>query len=109
MIRKLWLLFAQACTLCVAALFVVITLRPDLVPRLAAKDTNVVLVREASAPAADAASMPDPALAPRPAASYADAAKKAMTPKLASGIVTSPDAPGNGPTALAPAARVAVH
>ncbi len=77
-IRKFWLLFAQACTLCVAALFVVVTLRPDLVPRLAAKGTNVVLVREASAPAANAASMPEPASPPRPAASYADAAKKAM-------------------------------
>jgi serine protease DegQ len=29
-LHKFWLLFAQACTLCVAALFVVATLRPDL-------------------------------------------------------------------------------
>ena len=32
-LRKFWLLFAQACTLCLAALFVVATLRPDLLPR----------------------------------------------------------------------------
>jgi hypothetical protein len=29
-LRKFWLLFAQACTLLLAALFVVVTLRPDL-------------------------------------------------------------------------------
>ncbi|HEY5365024.1 MAG TPA: 2-alkenal reductase, partial [Casimicrobiaceae bacterium] len=33
--RKFWLLFAQACTIVIAALFVVSTLRPDLVPRIA--------------------------------------------------------------------------
>ena len=70
-IRKFWLLFAQACTLCVAALFVVVTLRPDLLPRLAGKDTNVVLLQETSTHA------PWPAPGPGPA-SYADAAKKAM-------------------------------
>ena len=37
MLRKFWLLFAQACTLCLAALFVVATLRPDLLPRLAGR------------------------------------------------------------------------
>ena len=31
MLRRVWLFFAQACTLCLAALFVVTTLRPDLV------------------------------------------------------------------------------
>ena len=36
MLRRIWLFFAQACTLCVAALFVVSTLRPDLLPRPAA-------------------------------------------------------------------------
>ena len=42
MLRKFWLLFAQACTLCLAVLFVVATLRPDLLPRLAGKAANVV-------------------------------------------------------------------
>ena len=74
-IKKFWLLFAQACTLCVAALFVVVTLRPDLLPRLAGKGANVVLLQEASAPAAGST----PAASPRSTApSYADAAKKAM-------------------------------
>ena len=45
MLRRFWLLFAQIATVCVAALFVVATLRPDLLARLAGKN-NVVLVQE---------------------------------------------------------------
>ena len=67
MLRKFWLLFAQACTLCLAALFVVATLRPDLLPRLAGKDNSVVLLREETTPAGVSG-----------AGSYSDAAKKAM-------------------------------
>ncbi len=67
MLRKFWLLFAQACTLCLAVLFVVATLRPDLLPRLAGKNSDVVLLREAAAPAAAVG-----------AGTYADAARKAM-------------------------------
>ena len=67
MLKKFWLLFAQACTLCLAALFVVATLRPDLLPRLSGKPGNVVLLQQSRAEA----------VAPA-AASYADAAKKAM-------------------------------
>ena len=37
LLRKFWLLFAQASTLCLAALFVVATLRPDLLPRLSGR------------------------------------------------------------------------
>jgi serine protease DegQ len=66
-LRKFWLLFAQACTLCLAALFVVTTLRPDLLPRLAGKDNSVVLLREETTPAGVSG-----------AGSYSDAAKKAM-------------------------------
>ena len=50
MLRKFWLLFAQACTLCLAVLFVVATLRPDLLPRLAGKAASVVTVQESTAP-----------------------------------------------------------
>ena len=67
-LRKFWLLFAQACTLCLAALFVVATLRPDLLPRIAGKNGGVVVLREADAPSAGATA----------ALTYADAAKKAM-------------------------------
>ena len=67
-LRKFWLLFAQACTLCLAALFVVATLRPDLLPRIAGKNGGVVVLREAEAPSAGATA----------ALTYADAAKKAM-------------------------------
>ena len=67
MLRKFWLLFAQACTLCLAALFVVATLRPDVLPRLPGKGNQVVLLREGATPIAAPAS-----------SSYADAARKAM-------------------------------
>ena len=72
MLRKLWLIFAQACTVAVAVLFVVATLRPDLVPRLAPKSGSVVLVQETPAPAAAAGP------AARRADTYADAAGRAM-------------------------------
>ncbi len=67
MLHRFWLLFAQACTLCLAALFVVATLRPDLLPRLGGRHENVIVTQEAATAAS----------APR-VASYADAAKKAM-------------------------------
>jgi serine protease DegQ len=66
-LRKLWLLFAQACTLCLAALFVVATLRPDLLSRGATREQGVVLRQETATPV----------LIPA-VASHADAAKKAM-------------------------------
>jgi serine protease DegQ len=65
-LKKFWLLFAQACTLCLGALFVVATLRPDLLPRFTGKPSNVVLLQEAATPVTT----------PR-VASYADAARKA--------------------------------
>ncbi len=67
MFRKFWLLFAQACTLCVAALFVVATLRPDLLPRLTGRVANVIVTQETATPVTAAR-----------VATYADAAKKAM-------------------------------
>ncbi len=72
MLRKFWLLFAQACTLVLAALFVVATLRPDLLPRFTGTG-NVVTVQQSAAPAPSAV-----AGASAGAASYADAAKLAM-------------------------------
>ena len=67
MLRKLWLIFAQACTLCLAVLFVVATLRPDLMPRVAGRGGNVVLLQETATP-----------VAAERVATYADAARKAM-------------------------------
>lgn len=66
MLRRFWLLFAQVATVCVAALFVVATLRPDLLARAAGKN-NVVLVQE-TAPTV---------VGPR-IDSLADAARRAM-------------------------------
>ncbi len=67
MLRKFWLLFAQACTLCLAALFVIVTLRPDLLPRTAARGENVVLLQETRT-----------AVTAQKVASFSDAAKRAM-------------------------------
>jgi serine protease DegQ len=65
--RKLWLIFAQTATVCLAVLFVVSTLRPDLLS-LSAR-SNVVTVKEKEA-------LPEgPA---RVTASFSDAARKAM-------------------------------
>ncbi len=76
MLRRFWLVFAQACTLCLAVLFVVTTLRPDLVPRLSEKSGQVVLLQETSTPVST------PTIA-----SFSDAAKKAMPAVV--GIYTS--------------------
>ena len=72
MLRKFWLLFAQACTLCLAALFVVATLRPDLLARIAGKSGNVVFLQQAAAPAV---ALPVNAAH---VATFAEGAKKAM-------------------------------
>src|SRR4030095_5942736 len=64
--RKFWLLFAQACTLCLAVLFVVATLRPDLLAQATHRD-GVVLLQETSPP-----------VTTPPVTSHADAARKAM-------------------------------
>ncbi len=66
MLRRFWLLFAQVATICLAVLFVVTTLRPDLLVRYTGR-SNVVLMQET--PVAVAAVRID---------SLADAAKRAM-------------------------------
>jgi serine protease DegQ len=88
-LRKFWLLFAQACTLVLAALFVVATLRPDLLPRFAGTG-NVVMLQQATVPSA-----PAPSGAPPGAASYADAAKLAMPAVV--NIYTSKEMRGRSP------------
>jgi serine protease DegQ len=72
LLRKFWLLFAQACTLCIAVLFVVATLRPDLLPRLSGKAANVVTVQESTA------QPPVSTGGASHAVTYADAARRAM-------------------------------
>lgn len=66
MLRHFWLLFAQVATVCVAALFVVATLRPDLLARYTGKN-NIIVVQE----------NPTAVAGPK-IESLADAAKKAM-------------------------------
>ncbi len=92
MLRKFWLLFAQACTLCLAALFVVATLRPDLLPRVTAHQGSVIVTQETATP-----------LAGVKVASYADAAKKAMPAVV--NIYTSKDVRSRNPLADDPVFR----
>ena len=92
MLHRIWLFFAQACTLCVAALFVVSTLRPDLLPRVTGRAGNVILTQETTTPVVAAK-----------VASYADAAKKAMPAVV--NIVTSKDVRSRNPLADDPLFR----
>ncbi len=93
MLRRLWLIFAQAATLCLAALFVVTTLRPDLIPHAAdEKGGPVVLLQETSTPVST----------PK-VASFADAAKKAM-PSVVN-ILTSKEMRQRNPLADDPLLR----
>ena len=46
-LHHFWLLFAQIATVCLGILFVVATLRPDLLTRIAGRN-NVVLVQESA-------------------------------------------------------------
>ena len=65
MIRKLWLVFCQTATACVAALFVITTLRPDLLSW--SNRGSVVTIREAP-PEGEATKI----------SSFSDAARRAM-------------------------------
>jgi serine protease DegQ len=64
--RRFWLVFAQTATICLAVLFVVSTLRPDLVA-WNIRGGDVVTVKE-----------PAPEAGAQPVASYSDAVRKAM-------------------------------
>jgi serine protease DegQ len=64
---RLWLIFAQTTTICLGILFVVATLRPDILTWKAPRNVDVVTVKE------------PPTVAPeRRATSFSDAARKAM-------------------------------
>ncbi|GAB4465236.1 MAG: Do family serine endopeptidase [Burkholderiaceae bacterium] len=73
MLRRLWLLFAQATTVGLALLFVVATLKPEWLRRgpavVSTPVSNEVSIRQAA---------PPEGAPPAPAASYADAAQRAM-------------------------------
>mgnify|MGYP001182374063 CR=1 FL=1 len=85
MLHRLWLIFAQTATVCVAALFVVSTLRPEWLPARTAAPQVAALV-----PVQSAAS-PGPAAAGP--SSYHDAVGRA-TPSVVN-IFTSKEAPRN--------------
>ena len=66
MLKRLWLLFAQAVTVLLALVFITATLRPEWLPR-----------RLSGAPAAGSPTAGDPGRA-APVVSYADAAQRAI-------------------------------
>ena len=65
--KKLWLIFAQTTTLCLAVLFVLRTFAPHLLEKLNPQKNSAVLVKYA-----------EPSLGVRSAGSYSLAVKKAM-------------------------------
>jgi serine protease DegQ len=91
-LRRIWLFFAQACTLCLAALFVVATLRPDLLAHFNDKGGRVVLLQETSTPVATPM-----------VATFSDAAKKAMPAVV--NIYTSKEMRQRGPLVEDPLLR----
>ncbi len=92
MLRKFWLIFAQACTVCLALLFVVVTLRPDLLPRVNDPVGNVIITQERATEVSGAR-----------VASYADATKKAMPAVV--NLYTSKELPSRNPLADDPMFR----
>jgi serine protease DegQ len=84
MLHRLWLIFAQAATVCLAALFVVSTLRPEWLPVRSAAPQVQAIVPVHTVAASAAASRP---------ASYHDAVGRA-TPSVVN-IFTSKEAPRN--------------
>ncbi|MDH5286585.1 MAG: trypsin-like peptidase domain-containing protein [Betaproteobacteria bacterium] len=83
MLRKFWLLFAQAATIALAALFVVATLRPDLLPRFSGTG-SVVLLQQTAGPA------------PTPSPVSLAAAAQAAMPAVVN-IYTSKEVRGRNP------------
>jgi len=86
MLRKFWLIFAQACTVSMAALFIISTLRPDLLQRAGGRTANVIITQETRTPVTGTR-----------VASYADAARKAMPAVV--NIYTSKDVRSRNPLA----------
>ena len=77
--RRLWLIFAQACTICLALLFVVTTLKPEWISRAGALG-SVVVVQEQQVPATIVpVSINSSGAGPRQqGTSYAEAVKRAI-------------------------------
>ncbi len=81
MLKRLWLVFAQVCTICVAILFTVSTLRPEWLARTGSvlpSAASGALTAAAAMPVANSASKGSPAAATQQANSFSDAAKRAL-------------------------------
>jgi Do/DeqQ family serine protease len=75
--RRIWLLFAQAVTVALAALFVVATLKPEWLPRHGGSSVLPLPTLTQAPPRGAAPQAADAAAAQAPAASFAPAARRA--------------------------------
>ncbi|MEO7255235.1 MAG: trypsin-like peptidase domain-containing protein [Casimicrobium sp.] len=80
MLTRLWLVFAQVCTICVAILFTVSTLRPEWLARATPVAPIAPVVTSTAAPAAtlNASIDANTSAAPQHARSFSEAAKRAL-------------------------------
>ena len=81
MLKQLWLVFAQVCTICVAILFTVSTLRPEWLARsggVLPSSASGALIAPAAMPVANSASKGTIAVGTQQASSFSDAAKRAL-------------------------------
>ena len=81
MLKQLWLVFAQVCTICVAILFTVSTLRPEWLARsggVLPSSASGALIAPAAMPVANSASKGTIAVGTQQASSFSDAAKRAQ-------------------------------
>ena len=81
MLKRLWLVFAQVCTICVAILFTVSTLRPEWLARsggVLPSAASGALIAPAAMPVANSASKGTAAAGTQHASSFSDAAKRAL-------------------------------
>ena len=78
MLKRLWLVFAQVCTICVAILFTVSTLRPEWLARDGSLLPSVTVGAHVAPPPASVVATANKAGASLPANSFSEAAKRAL-------------------------------
>ena len=77
MLTRLWLVFAQVCTICVAILFTVSTLRPEWLTRNTLAAPSIPLANSATG-AATRVAVANTATTPQHATTFSEAAKRAL-------------------------------
>ncbi len=80
MLTRLWLVFAQVCTICVAILFTVSTLRPEWLARATSVAPTAAVITSSAAPATtvNASIAANTSASPQHARTFSEAAKRAL-------------------------------